>query len=107
MSPKPGQDPASLASIGESPDESLCITGALSFDTTGDTLLKSQSWLRAGRVQQIDLGGVTRADSAGLALIVEWVKEARQRGGDVKFINVPQQLLALATACGLKALFAT
>ena len=104
MSPAPLSARASTT-LSESPTGELCVTGPLSFDSAGETLLKSQPWLKAGRRLKFDLAGVTRTDSAGLALIVEWVKEARGCGGDAQFVNVPPQLLALATACGLASLF--
>jgi phospholipid transport system transporter-binding protein len=91
--------------LSESASGELRVAGPLSFDSAGETLLISQSWLKAGHQIKFDLAGVTRADSAGLALIVEWVKEARGCGGDAQFVNVPPQLLALATACGLASLF--
>jgi phospholipid transport system transporter-binding protein len=91
--------------LSESASGELRVAGPLSFDSAGETLLKSQSWLKAGRRLKFNLAGVTRTDSAGLALIVEWVKEVRGCGGDAQFVNVPPQLLALATACGLASLF--
>ena len=49
----------------------------------------------------VDLKGVTRADSAGLALLVEWLRESEQAGQRIAFINVPPQLLSIARVCGL------
>ena len=104
MSPAP-LSAGAVTTLSESPAGELCIAGPLSFDSAGETLLKSQPWLKEGRRLKFDLAGVTRADSAGLALSGEWVKESRGCGGDAQFVNVPPQFLALATACGLATLF--
>ncbi|MBK1701211.1 STAS domain-containing protein [Thiococcus pfennigii] len=44
----------------------------------------------------IDLGGVGRANSAGLALLLEWLGQARARGRALRFANPPDSLLRLA-----------
>ena len=50
----------------------------------------------------VDLKGVTRADSAGLALLVEWLRESENAGNSIEFVNVPTQLLSIARVCGLE-----
>jgi phospholipid transport system transporter-binding protein len=42
------------------------------------------------------LRAVTRADSAGLALMVEWLREARRRGGRLEVVNMPDQMFGIA-----------
>ena len=44
----------------------------------------------------VDLGGVGASDSAGLALLIEWLRVARQGGQAIRFANVPAQIEALA-----------
>lgn len=44
----------------------------------------------------IDLSGVTEADSAGLALLLEWQSRRRAAGGELKIIHAPDLLLQLA-----------
>ncbi len=50
---------------------------------------------------EIDLKGVTRADSAGLALLVEWLRAAERAGKSISFVNVPVQLSSIARISGL------
>jgi len=50
----------------------------------------------------VDLAGVTRSDSAGLALLVEWLRESELAGNTIRFVNVPAQLLSIARVCGLE-----
>ena len=54
----------------------------------------------------LDLSGITRTDSAGLALMIEWMRAAKQQNGRLHFRNVPVQLRAIASATGVEHLFA-
>ena len=54
----------------------------------------------------IDLGGVGRANSAGLALLLEWLGQARARGRTLRFTNLPDSLLRLAELSNLDNLIA-
>ena len=49
----------------------------------------------------VDLDDVVAADSAGLALLVDWTAAARQQGRHICFTNMPAQLLAIARVSGL------
>ncbi|NJD07706.1 MAG: STAS domain-containing protein [Methylococcaceae bacterium] len=50
----------------------------------------------------LDLGGVVRADSAGLALLLEWQRQAELRGSVLHYVNLPQQLRAIAHVAGVE-----
>jgi phospholipid transport system transporter-binding protein len=54
----------------------------------------------------LDLGGVGRADSAGLALLVEWSRQARRGRTALRFVNVPAQIRSLARVSHLEWLLA-
>lgn len=81
-------------------------SGALSFDTVAQHLSASRTWFASGAEVDIDLAGVSHADSAGLALLVEWARLARQAHGAVRFINTPMQIDNLIRVAGLKELLA-
>ena len=49
----------------------------------------------AGEVR-INLAGVVRADSAGLALLVDWLRTAAARQFTLHFENLPDQLMQIA-----------
>ena len=57
--------------------------------------------LREGDALDIDLSHVERSDSAGLALLVECLRHARQSGKTIRFFNIPAQMLAIARVSGL------
>ncbi len=88
------------------PDGLFLLRGELSFSTVpgllneGRHLLLEASHAKAGVT--IDLQKVTRTDSAGLALLVEWTRSARQQNMTINFLNTPAQMLALARLSGLE-----
>jgi len=45
---------------------------------------------------EFDLQGVTVADSAGLALLIDWLAEARASQRTLRYLKVPEALSALA-----------
>jgi len=89
------------ATISMDGNSRLAIAGDLSFASVP---LLWEQW-RAMRADQaaleVDLSKVQRSDSAGLALLVEWLREARQTGQSVRFFNIPAQMLAMARVSGL------
>ena len=56
---------------------------------------------------RIDLAGVVRAESAGLALLLEWCRAAEQLGKTISFVNMPQQMQSIAAVCGLGEILIT
>ncbi|MGH8582833.1 MAG: STAS domain-containing protein [Gammaproteobacteria bacterium] len=53
------------------------------------------------RAVVLDLSAVERMDSAGLALLVEWSRQAGLAGGVARFRNIPEQLQAMAQVYGV------
>jgi phospholipid transport system transporter-binding protein len=51
----------------------------------------------------VDLSDVTRMDSAGLALLVDWQGQARGRRTELRFRNLPAGIAAIAEVYGLDA----
>jgi phospholipid transport system transporter-binding protein len=72
------------------------VAGPLGFDTAAALWSRSREALHGVGAVEIDLGGVTAVDSAGLALLLEWARWARQAGGSARFVNVPAKLASLA-----------
>lgn len=80
----------------------LTVSGVLSFDTVPDVFAKSAAWVQKSQgAITIDLKNVDRADSAGLALLVEWLQLARRRNLSLTFANMPEQVRSLARVNGL------
>lgn len=72
------------------------VDGKLVFTTVGELLAVSSTQFKNELPREIDLSGVTSSDSAGLALLIEWMGIAHRRGGAVNFTGTPAQLNALA-----------
>ena len=80
------------------------LRGELSFSTVTDLSRRSAGLLWNGERVTLDLAGVTRTDSAGLALLVEWLRLAQRKGKAIQFRNIPQQMMAVAQVVGLDKL---
>jgi len=55
----------------------------------------------------IDFAGVTEADSAALALIFKWQRDALKKGRKIHCVNVPANVIALAKLYGVDDLIGT
>lgn len=84
----------------------VALDGTLDFDTARDVLARTRPVIEAHAASTIDLAGVVRSNSAGLALIVEWLAVARRAGHAVSFANVPDGLRQLARVCEVDGLLA-
>ena len=76
------------------------VEGELTFASIDRQALKSFHFLKGNELISIDLSGVQASDSAGLALMIEWIRLARMSRVKLAFKNVPAQLLALAKLSG-------
>jgi phospholipid transport system transporter-binding protein len=72
------------------------LAGAMSFETADRILRASERLFRQYRDLSIDFTGVDDADSAGLALLIEWKSQARRSGGRIDFSGLPQSIRAIA-----------
>lgn len=88
--------PNSDARLERGEDGRLRLSGTLSFANVPQLQTRLGPLLEAGEDAVLDLSGVQRSDSAGLALLVEWLRQARQRGTRLHFENIPQQMEAMA-----------
>lgn len=79
------------------------VSGPLTFQTVPDVYAASAGWFGGTDGVTIDLKAVTLADSAGLALLIEWVRQAGLTGKTVSLINMPEQVQHLIRVNGLGA----
>ncbi|RCS29722.1 STAS domain-containing protein [Rhodanobacter denitrificans] len=84
----------------------LGVDGELSFDTAAAALQAIQSALAAGSASRLDLAGVLRNDSAGLACILAVMAGAARRGRPLQVVHVPAGMQALAQVCEVDRLIA-
>ncbi|MGE5242536.1 MAG: lipid asymmetry maintenance protein MlaB [Bacteroidota bacterium] len=82
------------------------LSGQMTFQTVPQFLARTDEWLQNGtKTVTIDMQGVTLADSAGLALMLEWLQHARAAGRELVFTNLPEQVQQLIHVSGLQQVF--
>jgi phospholipid transport system transporter-binding protein len=89
-----------LSIVNEGPGHYI-VDGDLTFSAMDKKTVSSFAFLAATKQVTMDLGGVGNADSAGLALMIEWIKVTRSKRVQLRFRNIPEQLLNLAKLSGL------
>ena len=82
------------------------VSGVLDASTAREVLEQSESRFEQFKELDVDLGGVGESDSAGLALLIEWLRLARQGAKTIRFANVPAQIEALARISEVEDLIA-
>jgi phospholipid transport system transporter-binding protein len=76
------------------------VAGHMTFAAISAKITTSCAFLTPAKQITIDLAQVTAADSAGLALLVEWKKIARGHKCQLVLKNIPEQLRMLAGLSG-------
>jgi len=82
------------------------LRGELTFGTVAPLLRESASLFQRGATLKFNLDSVDHADSAGLALLIEWLRSARTNEVSLSFANIPAKMLALARVTGVDRLVA-
>jgi len=86
--------------ISIEPSGAARIDGALTLDTVAAVYQQAEQAASQGRyLTSLDLGGVTRVDSSGLALLLEWQSLAHRAGRCITIHAAPTDLLSLASLC--------
>jgi phospholipid transport system transporter-binding protein len=85
-------------SIGESTAGRVVVTGELTFGTAREARKIGLLVLESSRADRIviDCSAVTRADSAGLAVLLDWLAWGRRRSKPLSLQNLPASLIAIA-----------
>ncbi len=82
------------------------VVGLLEFATVAALLPLGSAAICEGRASVIDLAAVTGSDSAGLALLIEWLSVAKAVSRELRYENIPLQLHQLAGLSELDSLLA-
>jgi phospholipid transport system transporter-binding protein len=88
--------PPALYRLEAAGEGKFALAGVLGFSTVTALLKRSRELFDGQQTLAIDLKGVTQADSAGLALLLEWLSLARSSSRQIEFLNLPEQIRALA-----------
>ena len=85
-------------SISEPTSGRVVVTGELTFGTASEARQVGILVLESSRAERIvvDCAAVTRADSAGLAVLLDWLAWGRRRSRPLSLQNLPASLVAIA-----------
>lgn len=72
------------------------LKGDVTFRTVERILRSSEALFKEHTRIEVDLSGVTKSDSAGLALLLEWITWANHTVREIRFINMPERIDAIA-----------
>ncbi len=93
-----------VVSLAQPDRDTLALQGALTFATAAQALAEGGRALAAGTQTRLDLGGLTRADSAGLACVLALAATADKAGRHLQVLHWPEGLRSLAAVCDTLAL---
>ena len=85
-------------------DGRFALSGEMSFDSAERILKASEKPFEEHTQLEIDLSGVTVSDSAGLALLLEWVTWANHTVREIRFEGMPERVMAIAKTTEVEAL---
>lgn len=91
-------------SIEPAGPQRLRAAGELDYGTAAAALQAGLALIETGPRWTIDLSGITSGDSAGVAVLVEWLSAAAARNATLAFESVPLQMLAIARISELDVL---
>lgn len=77
-------------------DGRFALSGDMSFETAERILVESEEPFEQHTRIEIDLSGVSNADSAGLALLLEWITWANHTVREIRYVDMPERVLAIA-----------
>lgn len=80
----------------------LCVSGMIDFFTAMQLWQQSLPLLSQKNTLDFDFSAVISANSAALALLLEWLKYAKREQKTITFHGLPSQLLSIATIAGLE-----
>ena len=95
---KAGEAGSLRVGISETTPGHITVSGELTFATARDARQVGMLVLESSRADRIvvDCAAVTRADSAGLAVLLDWLAWGRRKSRPVTLANLPASLVAIA-----------
>ncbi len=89
------------ARLETAPDGQFRLAGELSADSVPALAHRGADLFKGDGPVDVDLSGVERSDSVGVALLVEWMVEAHRREREIRYLNIPAQMLSIARVSSL------
>jgi phospholipid transport system transporter-binding protein len=83
--------------------ERMVVSGPLTLASVTAVLREGSAAIGQG-ASTVDLGEVGELDSSALALLLAWLREAKQLNRSLSFANLPQGLTTIARLYGVAEL---
>ncbi len=96
-----------MAILAQAKDNYFMLEGDVSKDTVPALVESGWAQLAASSAARltIDFSAATQADSAALAMLLEWMKRAQSISKPLVFVSFSAELKALAIVCGIEQFF--
>lgn len=102
--PKPAESKKAEFKLEDLGEGRFALSGNMTFRTAEKILRQSEDPFEQHTRLEIDLSGVERADSAGLALLLEWITWANHTVREIRFLKMPERVLAIARTTEVESL---
>ncbi len=88
-------------------ESGIKLRGELVFASVSDLLSQGEKLLsdQKNDTVEVDLAAVSRIDSAGLALLIEWKRAALKKQQKIKLLHIPKQATSLIETYKLQPFF--
>jgi phospholipid transport system transporter-binding protein len=80
------------------------VQGDMTFSSVKGLLRQSNELFPSVQELEVDLSQVDHADSAGLALVLEWKAQATERNAKIVFTGIPESMVSIARLCQVESL---
>ena len=96
-------DPSEGVALTDADGNAIRVSGALTFASARRAIEAFRPYCqqRTKKPLLLDLAAVTRMDSAGLALLLQWKRMAHAAGRPLRFSALPEQARNLAAVFGV------
>lgn len=92
------------STAGHTGNDVFHLTGVVDFDTAPQLLEQVNEQILPNGSLVVDFSGVSRANSAALALLLAWQERAEQQQCTLNHQNLPESIQKLSTICQVSEL---
>ena len=93
--------------LTSSATDSAALSGDLTLHTVTALIADGERAIAAAPAQwTLDLSGVNRFSSAGVALLLNWMRVCVSQNKSLRLVNIPEDMRAIISVCDLEDVFA-
>lgn len=87
--------------MGSLSDSAFSVKGELVFSTVSRWRRTGRRYIQKAEQPSIEFSQVKFCDSSSVALLLAWLRDAKESGKVLRFVHPPQQLLDVARVYGV------